>query len=127
MITDSGISVSQVTAEFLIVKVAYVPETIYGFDKVAAPSNVILSSPTVITISPPSVVAEVNSLLIIFSVEYSSKPVIKSLPSPALYSMKVSSLLLRLIVSFDLPALIVTCELLATLIKSLPSPPVIDE
>ena len=54
-------------------KVAYVPETILGFDKLAAPSTVILFAPTVKIISSP-LMAEVNSLLAIFSVAVSSKP-----------------------------------------------------
>ena len=77
-------SLSQVTAEFLIVNVACVPLTICGLDKVAVPSNVILSLPTVIIKSLPTV-ADVNSVLAIFSVAFSSKPRIKSEPSPAAY------------------------------------------
>ena len=95
---------------------------ILALDKFAAPCNVILPSLTVTIISLPRVVVTAGIPPAIKSVESARKPLITSLPSPALYLIKAFVLLPISMVSRSVPPSIVTFAPLL-MIESLPSPP----
>ncbi len=90
-------------AEFTVFK----SESILTFDKLAAFCKVILPSSTVTIISLPLFVVECEPL--ICNVEFSLKPFTMSLPSPAVYSIKLSvEPAERMIVSLPAPPASVT-------------------
>ena len=95
---------------------------IFGADKVAAPASVIFSLPT-LTIISEAVLSKLYLPPEMLSVEFARNPLIKSLPSPAVYAIKALSLLKeRFIVSPPMPpAIVASAAQLA--IESLPAPP----